>query len=158
LVQPCVHKPLVWLCIAHLVWPQRSWWASQTGTLSWAWSQVHGNQSIWAVRGNLSPSYGVSPQCITIFGVKFHGIVYTLRNNYPIFHLYRSTYLTWFLMLIHTRLVCCMQNISASEKSKLPLGDESVGIIGLSLTTSSHTMSPPDNEIIWCKACLHCCI
>jgi hypothetical protein len=38
-------------------------------------------------------------------------------------------------------------------KSGLPLGDESIGIIGLSLTSSSLTMSPPDNRIIWCKVC-----
>jgi hypothetical protein len=43
-------------------------------------------------------------------------------------------------------------------KSGLQLEDESVGIIGLSLTLSSLTMSPPDNRIIRGKVCLHCCI
>ncbi len=43
-------------------------------------------------------------------------------------------------------------------KSRLPSGDESVGIIGPSLMSSSPTMSPPDNRIIRRKVCLHCCI
>jgi hypothetical protein len=58
---------------------------------------------------------------------------------------------TCFLFTVFETLVHWM-------KSRFWSGDESVEIIGPSTMSNSCIMSPPDNQIIWQKVCLHCCI